>query len=527
VVISMGRRKFLKSSATLSTMAALTFTGGCMNETRTLSRIVSTSAGQLQGEVVEGVHRFLGIPYAEPPFGENRWKSPVHRAPWQGVLNATEYGAVCPQTGGISAGLPDEGEDCLNLNIWTPDLSNTGNLPVMVWLHGGGQMSGSGASALYDGTSFARDGVVLVTCNRRLGAEGYLYLEELFGEGVGPGNLGIQDVICVLEWIAQNVQQFGGNPDNVTLFGESGGGAATQAVVATPGSEGLVHRVIVQSGGHAAQRVETASEIARQALIHLSIAPGDIDVLNQVAWARFVETYEVLQQLENVGQPQVYLPVINQHMPIHPVDAPYEGKGLNVDYLIGTCRDEANFFSAFMPEMQGSIFHQRAKKVIEAAGLTWEQVETVYARERPDLKQDDLFKVILGDMWFRIPAIRIAEGHARRAKSGTYMYLFEWESPLLGAAHAMDLMVFGNGLPIPGMGLLADYEETARTMRRAWISFATSGNPSTPELEWPSYSDQRSTMSLNEDSKLLLEPYKNELGLFKKIIDNQWGKIGL
>ena len=523
----MNRRRFLKRSAAISTVAAIAATGGCMREPRTLTPIIKTSAGHLQGEVLGSVHRFLGIPYADPPFGQLRWKSPVHRTAWKGVLNATEFGAVCPQTGGIRAGLPDEGEDCLNLNVWTPDLSNTANLPVMVWLHGGGQVSGSGASGLYDGTHFASDGVVLVTCNRRLGAEGYLYLEEVFGEGVGPGNLGIQDVICVLEWVAENINQFGGNPDNVTLFGESGGGAATQSVIATPGSEGLVRRAIIQSGGHAAQRVETASEIAQQTLKHLSIRSGDLNALRQTSWAQFVGAYEMLQQLENVGQPQVYLPVLNHHMPIHPVDAPFKGKGLDVDYLIGTCRDEANFFSMLLPEMEGSVFHQRATKVIESAGLSWQQVSELYARGRPRSKPGEIFNAILGDMWFRIPAIRIAEGHARHASASTYMYLFEWESPLIGAAHAMDLMVFGNGLPIPGMTALPGYEETAKLMRRAWISFATSGKPSTPELEWASYGVQRSTMSLNEQPKLLVDPYGGEIGLFEKIIQQTWDTLGL
>merc|ERR1711965_649196 len=136
-------------------------------------------------------------------------------------------------------------------------------MPVMVWVHGGGQISGSGANAIYDGSNFARDGVVLVTCNRRLGAEGFLYLEELFGDGVGPGNLGMQDLICVLQWVADNIQAFGGNPNNVTLFGESGGSAATQATIATPGSAGLLHKAILQSGGHAVQRPATATAIAR------------------------------------------------------------------------------------------------------------------------------------------------------------------------------------------------------------------------------------------------------------------------
>ena len=216
----MNRRGFGKVS--LAAMAML-LTSRCETGT-TPTPIITTQPGKLQGEIIDGVHRFLGIPYAEPPFGERRWLSPTRRACWDGVMPARHYGAVCPQTGGgIRIGAPYEGEDCLNLNVWTPD-PTSGGLPVMVWAHGGGQISGSGADN--DGIHFAKEGVVIVTCNRRLGAEGYLYLEELFGDNVGPGNLGIQDLILVLEWVAENIQQFVGDPANVTLFGASGGAVA-------------------------------------------------------------------------------------------------------------------------------------------------------------------------------------------------------------------------------------------------------------------------------------------------------------
>ena len=488
--------------------------------------VVTTSAGKLQGEIVDGVHRFLGIPYAEPPFGQHRWLAPVHRSRWQGTLPATRYGAICPQTGGIGLNLPEEGDDCLNLNVWTPDPSSQG-LPVMVWAHGGGQISGSGANSLYDGTHFANDGVVLVTCNRRLGAEGYLYLEELFGDNVGPGNLGIQDMICVLEWVAGNIHKFGGDPGNVTLFGESGGGAATQAVVATPGSEGLINRVIPQSGGHAAQRTDTATEIARTVLDAFKVKPGDIESLRKIPWSKFVELYSSLEKVENVGQPQIYLPVINGHMPIHPVDAVQAGRGLDVDYLIGTCRDEANLFSALIPDMQGSIFHQRAEKVVDVAEVSWDQVMSTYSKARLDKDAEDVFNAVLGDMWFRVPGIRIAEEHAKLASASTFMYLFEWESPLIGAAHALDIMVFGNGIPFSVLAGFSDYEKTALFMRKAWTRFAAEGDPSTPQHAWPSYKNQRTTMSINEQPTALEDPFKSEFGILQKVIAANWQTAGL
>ena len=387
----MNRRQFLVSSSTL-------LIGACGHPVTSLT-VIRTESGPVQGEVVDGVYRFSNT-LCRTAFGEKRWRSLC-------ATNGSLYflrSISRLSTGGIQIGLPDEGEDCLNLNIWSPDPGAV-NLPVMVWAHGGGQISGSGANELYDGTRFAQEGVVLVTCNRRLGAEGYLYLEELFGDDIGPGNLGIQDLILVLLWVQENITRFGGNPSNVTLFGESGGAAATQAVIATPGSKGLVHRVIPQSGGHSAQRTEKATEVARRIINQLNIRPGDIDALRRVQWQTFVDVYETLDE-EHLGSPQIYLPVINRHMPVHPVDAAHHGIGLEIDYLIGTCRDEANFFSAIMPSMVDSIFHRRALQIIESIGLSWEEILVSYARTLPHLDHDDIFNRVVGDMWFRIPAMK-------------------------------------------------------------------------------------------------------------------------
>jgi para-nitrobenzyl esterase len=505
----INRREFIKAGLSL---AVLSTTSSCAKQS-TATPTVKIRSGKLQGEVVDGVHRFLGIPYAEVPFGENRWRAPIHRSPWQGNFPATQYGAICPQTGtGLDFGLPDEGEDCLNVNIWTPDPASQ-NLPVMVWAHGGGQISGSGATQLYDGTHLAK--------------EGFLYLEELFGDDIGPGNLGIQDMICVLEWVAENIKQFGGDPNNITLFGESGGGATTQAVIATPGSEGLLRRAILQSGGHAAQRPGTATKIATSLLKDLGVEAGNIDALRAVPFQKLAELYPNLEQLDGVGQPQIYLPVINQHMPIHPTDAPFEGRGLELDYLMGTCRDEMNLFSMFIPDLEESLFGDRAAQVIESAGITREALAESYRKGDPELEDEALANRIIGDMWFRVPSIRIAEGHASLSQANTFMYLFEWESPLIGAAHALDLMLFGNGLPVGLLGGFADYENTATTMRKAWAAFARSGDPSTVTLSWPKYDEKRLTMSLDETTKILEDPFGAQLQLLEPVIQGSWADLPL
>ena len=517
----MQRRKFMLGAASSAVLA----TTGCVREEPALSKVISAPAGRIQGHVTRGVHRFLGIPYADPPFGERRWMPPVRRKPWSHVLQATKYGQICPQTGGNSADPLIEGEDCLNLNIWSADPSARG-LPVMVWVHGGGQISGSGADKIYDGSNFAKDGVVLVTCNRRLGAEGFLYLEELFGDGIGPGNLGMQDLICVLQWVADNIQSFGGDPSNITIFGESGGAAAIQATIATPGAGGLINQAILQSGGHSAQRPDTAKKIARYVIDQLAIGHKDLDALRLVPWQKFVDLYPNLSERLHWGQPQIYQPVLNEHMPVHPVDATFSGVGLDIAYLIGTCRDEAELF-AWLTELEGSQFDRRARQVIKAAGAEFSEVIARYGALNPSMKKEDCFTAALGDMWFRVPSLRIAEGHRRYSTRDTYMYLFEWASPILGATHALDLMVFGNGLPLSFMSGFRDFDKTANFMRKAWVAFAQTGTPKTADQTWPRYSEKRSTLSIKDTPTVMGSSYQDQFPMLEPVINIHWGTAGL
>ena len=471
------------------------------------------TTGEIEGRVVDGVHRFLGIPYAEPPFGANRFVLPVPRSAWDGVRPATAYGPICPQTGGAFNGaVPDEGEDCLSLNVWTPDPGTSG-LPVMVWAHGGGQVAGTGASAFYDGTQFAKDGVVLITCNRRLGAEGYLYLPEHFGDGVGPGNLGIEDLIEVLRWVQANARAFGGDPDKVTLFGESGGGAATQAVAAMPAAQGLLHRVIPQSGGHAAQYAESASAITAIAMEELGIRAGDLEALRAIPWTRFAEIYDALQSSGH-GKPQVYIPVISEAMPEHPVDATFAGMGADIDYLIGTCRDEYRLFATMTMGREDTPFHDRANRLIEAGGGDRVALAAAYRTERPGLDEDDVENALLGDLWFRVPSIRIADGHT----GNTFMYRFDWESQTLGAAHAMDIAVFGNGLPFGPLAGLRSADRVAKKMRKAWVEFADTGSPG-----WDTYeAGRRLTMSIDDEFEPLTDPFRGQREALGDVLTMNW-----
>ena len=517
----MRRREFLLGSTAATVLAACS-----APRPPSTGTLIRTDTGSIQGYVVDGIHRFLGIPYAEPPFGENRFLPPVPRKKWLDTLDAANYGLICPQTGGQAEGQGAEGEDSLNLNVWTPDPAAKG-LPVMVWVHGGGQVTGSGTEPLYDGTNFARDGVVLITNNRRLGAEGYLYLPELFGDGIGTGNLGILDQIEVLRWVQRNAERFGGDPNNVTLFGESGGGAAIQALVAHPDAKGLVHRVILQSGGHAAQRSDSATNIARVVLDKMGIQPGDLDTLRRTPWSEFPKHYTALQE-SAFGTPQAYLPVISEQMPYHPVDACEQGLGADLDYLIGTCRDEMNLFDAFPGDAGTARFRERQNTVFNVAGISQEQVRQAYRTARSELDSDELDLAIMGDIWFRVPSIRIAETHAKQKRSKTYVYLFAWESQFLGAAHAMDILVFGNGVPFGMLAGFRDEEEFAQKMRTSWVNFAKFGDPSQTHFNWPTFSSEdRWTAILDDNFSLKEDLYKPQRKAMTTLFTKSWTELGI
>ena len=235
--------------------------------------VVTTARGRLRGQTAGGVSAFKGIPYAAPPVGDARLSHPRPAAAWDGVRDALEFGPTAPKAGYMApfdALLPEPaipGDDYLNLNVWTPDPGGAG-LPVMVWLHGGSFVNGSGAVPTYDGTAFARDGVVLVTLNYRLGAEGFLSLPD------APENRGLRDQIAALEWVGANIAAFGGDPGNVTLFGESAGAMSVASLLASPLAQGLFRRAILQSGaGHHALTAGTASRIAAAVAERLGVEP--------------------------------------------------------------------------------------------------------------------------------------------------------------------------------------------------------------------------------------------------------------
>jgi len=455
--------------------------------------VVTTRQGQVRGQVRGGVAAFKGIPYAAPPFGPNRFQPPRPPARWDGVRDALEYGRVAPQppyAPPFDQLLGDQGrpgEDCLNLNVWTPDPSG-GGLPVMVWIHGGSFVRGSGALPTYDGSRFARDGVVCVTINYRLGADGFLYL------GDGIANRGLLDQVAALAWVQENIRAFGGDPARVTIFGESAGAFSVATLLSMPRARGLFRRAIAQSG--AAQHtssVPTAQLVGRNLADKLGVAPTMASIA-AVSLERLVEAEaELGTELavrpdparwgEVSSNAMIFEPVVDgEVVPGRPIERIVEGAGADVDLMVGTTTEEWRFFLVPGGAID-RVSEDRLATTARLMGLDVEDTLAVYRATLPRATSGDLLAALITDWFFRIPAIRLAEAHAQHGGS-SYVYEFAWRSPLFdgrfGAVHALEIGFVFDNLGRAGAMTLAGREPPqalADVMHRAWVAFATGGAP--------------------------------------------------
>ena len=483
-----------------------------------MNTVVKTRSGEVRGTFSDGVHSFKGVPYAAPPFGNLRFRPPQPVEAWSGVRDALAFGLKPPQVPYFSPWnelIPEHrisGEDCLNLNVWSSSLGSAAQ-PVMVWIAGGAFEHGTGASPLYDGSRFARDGVVCVTINYRVGADGFLYL------GPGLANRGLLDQLAALTWVQENIAAFGGDPGNVTVFGESAGAMSIATLLSMPRATGLFHRAIVQSGGaHQAMPAAIAERVGRSLADKLGVAT------NREAFAA-IPTDRLLQAQAALTAdlmadpdpsrwgPEVALsmmpwqPVIDGDViPARPIDRIDAGAGAEIDLMVGATSDEWRFF--LVPS--GAIEHISAEvlaSVVAAYGLPVERALKAYRAANPSAGAGDLLAELQGDWYVRIPGMRLADAHAKGA-SATFAYEFAWPSRqfdgLLGACHGLevgfvfDTLGFGTE-PVAGAHppqVLAD------VMHAAWVGFATSGNPG-----WPRYELMgRTTMRFDSTSQIESDP---------------------
>jgi para-nitrobenzyl esterase len=449
----------------------------------------------------DGIARFLGIPYAQAPFGPLRFAAPQPAQGWDGVRDAIEFGPTAPKPDAEHSQsqldfLDDPsiaGEECLNLNVWTPDRTGTG-LPVMVWIHGGAYLSGSSAQPLYDGTSFARDGVVFVSPNYRLGVEGFGLLPD------APSNRGVLDLLLALEWVRDNVAAFGGDPDNVTVFGESAGAGLVLALLAL--DRGLFRRAVISSSAltaslEPADAAKVVANIAEQAGTAptaeglAAVDPQRLANLSKLAWLEMA-THPDPQRwgATTVGAGMTFTTAHDGELLARPpLQLILEGAGSGVELLIGCTSDEMlALVAGDGPGDEKTV--ERASGFLQLAGAP----ATAYAEyERICGTPSAVLAAAMRDAMFLMPALAIAES---RQDAATFVYEFGWPSPIpgLGAAHGLDIGFFFDNLghsPIEGPTPPA---QVASDMHGAFVRFAVTGDPG-----WSRYDTQTHPVMLFAD----------------------------
>ena len=500
---------------------------------------VETGLGTLSGLLRDGVRIFRGIPFAQAPVGARRFLPPGPPAPWAGVRDATRFGPSAPQPPLLLAALPGmdvgaQGEDCLYLNVYAPAEARPGSRkPVLVWIHGGGFVIGSGTQPVYDGSRLARRGdVVVVTINYRLGALGFMDLGEQ-GERA-TANAGLLDQIAALEWVRDHVEAFGGDPGNVTIFGESAGGMSVGTLLGCPAARGLFHRAVAQSGACQAVHADRESAVAVTAamLSALGLATPHVARLREVPVEKLLAAQQQVSfQMLAMGGTHLlpFQPVVDgRTLPRHPLDEVREGNAAGVALLVGTTRDEWRLFGFMDPQVRRLDAARLAARVEQrlphADGA---RLVELYRRSRPEADWAAVWFALETDRVFRIPAIRLAEAQAPHAPD-TFMYRFSWESPgfggLLGACHAIELPFVFDCIDLPGAEQFSGTGPEARALSErtmdAWLAFARTGRPGhVGLLEWPRYEPGlRATMDLGRACRLLDDPAAQERAAWEGVI---------
>jgi para-nitrobenzyl esterase len=495
------------------------------------SVVVTTTHGALRGVRNGGVTIFKGVPYAGSPEGAGRFKAPPRLSPWSGVRDALVYGpqAIQPPDRGWPKEWPlaPSSEDCLVLNIWTPRTGDGKRRPVMFYSHGGGFTTGNGGAEVWpqslhhDGSALARSyDVVVVTHNHRLGLLGYLYLGELLGEEyAASGAAGLLDIVAGLEWVRDNIEAFGGDPGNVMIWGESGGGAKTAALTTMPRARGLFHRASVESlPNRRLTPREAATETAGKVLHALGLTEKQARDLVQVPAARLCAVQE-----QFAGPGRGLGPVVDGRLvPTHLDDPAAPEVSAPVPLIVGTNKDESIMFlqrgdlpafsldEAQLRERLRALFKENADRVLE-----------VHRRGRPGASPADLFVAITTGRWWH-NAIVLAERKAALGKAPVYLYQFAYESEVpvapgvdypQKAAHAMEMAFkFNHPETSSTAGRRPERFQAARNMSAAWAAFARTGNPSHPGIpEWPAYdATRRATMLLDAECRVFDDPFKEE-----------------
>ncbi len=514
-----------------------------------MSATVSIHQGKLEGDDQGGLCVFKGVPFAAPPAAARRWLAPEKPASWTGLRDARRFGAVAHQNQvmltALSAMVVDgeQSEDCLLLNVWTPALDGK-RRPVMVWIHGGAFSIGSGSQPLYDGSVLARRGdVVVVTVNYRLGPLGFMRLADVTnGKIPATGNEGILDQVAALRWVRDNIAEFGGDPGNVTIFGESAGGMSVGTILAMPSGRGLFHKAILQSGAsHTGASIARANRTAERVLSRLKVRPGDDRAIRALTPAQLL-TGTLLDD-GKTPDPELgmaYQPVADGTLvPRAAIEMVADGSASGVAVMAGSTLEEWKLFAlmdASLHKLDRSRLGARigGRLTAPAADALIDTYQKARAARGEPVTPAELFTAIETDRVFRIPGVRLAQVQARHDPR-VFSYLFTWPSPamggMLGCCHALELgFVFGTN-HMPGMTMFAGTgpaaEKLATQMQDAWIAFARSGDPGCASVgTWAAYTEaRRPTMVFGANTALEDAPRDQERRAWDAIPDRNLGTL--
>ena len=510
-----------------------------------VTKTVDTTSGRVQGLVNRGTHCFKGIRYGQPPVGPLRWMPPQKPEPSTVILDCSEYGAPAIQIaiGTTAAPVSDFGmqmsqvfttpsdmkiqnEDCLFINVWTPGTDGQ-RRPVMFWIHGGGFAFGSAGQPVYCGEDLARDhNVVVVSVNHRLNLFGYLHLGDAMGDAYkSSGTVGMQDLVLALEWVRDNVANFGGDPQNVTIMGQSGGGAKVSILLSMDSAKGLFHKASIQSGpGLQVARKEAAAATTKALLTELGIADGDIKSLQALPEQALVAAAFAMAGKGGGGPRMPGMPgggggfgfgpildgVAITRDPFTP-DAP--AISANVPILVGSVKDELTIFTAAEPWF-GTMTEDQLKQFIAPMGAKGAAVVDAWRKIRPDYSPTYLFVATISSMFAFGNSILLAERKAAQHAAPVYMWYFTWETPvahgIFKTPHTIEIPFMLDSYrrvrayvgPDPGAATMA------RQLSAAWVAFARTGSPDCKEIpHWPAYDGTaRSTMVFNLKSEVVNDP---------------------